>query len=291
MVPYITPWKLLIISTGVVNLRKSIQRAHRLSTLGLKMDQVFFVSQLVAAILLISSVHGELKPPICLTGNYHKVKPGPETVDYRACHAYKESTCCTADFTKQIEASPLKKIGNFSWISCSPTGFSKKCEEFMKEVECFYQCSPNVGYWKGTFRGSFVGVPICSSFCDAWFDACKDEKTCAKSWITDFDYDSSGNNKCKPSSACRSFSDVYGNGTGLCHGMWGNSFKYTVSKTPNDCMHLSGVNNGSNPDVLKNNVKVAEKYFSISSDAPGMYTPRGCALLLLCLVFVVAQLL
>ena len=229
-----------------------------------------FISGIVLTAFLLSGVCGKLSSPRCLTGQFHKQKPGPESADYKACHAYKESTCCTAEFTRQLDTTPLVKIGNFSWTTCGQAKFSKQCENFMKEVECFYQCSPNVGYWRGKFRGSFVGVPICSSFCDAWFDACKDESTCAKNWITDYDYDQSGNNKCK-TNVCKKFSEVYGNGTGICNAMWGASFKYTVSKMSNDCMHLTGINNGTDSSILKKNTMVAERYYSIGSGSASLH--------------------
>ena len=234
------------------------------------------VIQATIMFLVVSSVHGKLDSPRCLTGQFHKSKPGPETSDYKACHAYRNSTCCTADFTKQLAVSPIVKIGNFSWTLCNMSRLSKPCEDYMKEVECFYQCSPNVGYWKGQFRGSFVGVPLCSSFCDSWFDACKNDLTCAKNWITDFDYDQNGNNKCKNPN-CQSYSQVYKNGTELCNAMWGTSFKYTVSTKPNDCMHLTGINSGSDPNILKKNTMVAERYHSIHSGTASIAVSRGFA--------------
>ena len=214
---------------------------------------------LIVLFAFISLAFASMKSPQCLTGIYHKDTPGPETAEYKACHAYKAKTCCTAEFTKQLAPTDIKKIGNFSWNNCG--SISKKCQTFMKEVECFYQCSPNVGYWKGQFQGSFVGVPICSSFCDAWFDSCKDDMTCAKNWITGFDFNQLGENKCKLPKNCSSFADTFKDGMGLCNSMWGASFKYTVSRSPNDCMHL----NASSPGEIKKNTLVAEKYHSIDS--------------------------
>lgn len=222
---------------------------------------------LVIVSSLLGSVYGKLQPAQCLTGEFHKANPGPETNDYKACLAYKDKTCCTADFTKQLARSPVK-IGNFSWNTCS-TPLSSNCEAYMKEVECFYQCSPNVGYFKGAYKGSFTGVPICSTFCDAWFDACKSDLTCAKNWITDFDQNAAKENKCKPTSPCKSFSDVYGNAEGLCQEMWGASFKYVKSKVEHDCMHL----NASDPLGISANFKVAEKLSKVPSS--GIKTGSG----------------
>ena len=228
-------------------------------------DQMAFkCTILVIAASLLLSVHGKLKPAECLTGEFHKASPGPETKEYKACLAYKDKTCCTAEFTKQLARSPVK-IGNFSWNTCSKP-LSPKCEAYMKEVECFYQCSPNVGYFKGAYKGSFTGVPVCSTFCNAWFDACKSDQTCAKNWITGFDLNAYKENKCKPTSTCKTFSEVYGNAEGLCQEMWGASFKYVKSKVKHDCMHL----NASDPLGISTNYKVAEKLNKVHSS--GIWT-------------------
>ncbi len=208
---------------------------------------------------LLAAAEAKLPAPKCLTGEYHLKKPGPETGDYKACHLYKSNTCCTAKFTQQLENYPINAIGNFSWKTCGT--LSKTCTDYMREVECFYQCSPNVGYWKGPYKGSFQGVPLCSKFCNDWYDACRTESWCARNWITDFTRLANGTNKCKQK--CRPFTDVYSNGQDLCENLWGTSFKYVISKSPNDCMHL----NSNSSDVISMNTKVAEKYKSIDSGA------------------------
>ncbi len=213
---------------------------------------------IICCILL--KIEAKLPPAQCIKGEFHRAKPGQETNSYQACHLYRNKTCCTAQFTQQLSRSPITKIGNFSWQTCGT--FSKKCEVFMREIECFYQCSPNVAYWAGSSTATyFSGVPLCSTFCDQWYEACKSEKACAKNWITDFNKNSYGENTCKPSSSCQDFSIVYGSGKALCESMWGGSFVYKVSKSQNDCMHL----NSSNSDLIAMNTKVAAKYKSISS--------------------------
>ena len=31
--------------------------------------------------------------------------------------------------------------------------------------------------------GDLGDVPICGKYCDDWFEACKDDKTCTKDWL------------------------------------------------------------------------------------------------------------
>ena len=50
-------------------------------------------------------------------------------------------------------------------------------------------------------------VPICSKYCDDWFEACKDDMTCAQDWLNGFNF-TSNVYSCPTSSTCRPFSEV-----------------------------------------------------------------------------------
>ena len=59
-----------------------------------------------------------------------------------------------------------------------------------EDRQCYYECSPDLGpYTKPGFDGfPFLdSIPICADFCDAWFEACRNEFTCAENWL-DFSY-------------------------------------------------------------------------------------------------------
>lgn len=185
----------------------------------------------------------------CLPGNKHKAKPSPEGPEYKACLIFKESSCCTANFTNQLAKPVIRNIGNFNWTLCGT--LSKKCQDFMVGVECFYSCSPYVAHWgdKDEIQ-AFNDAPVCTHYCDDWFEACKDDKTCAKNWIKGFDW-ASGGNRCKPGSSCKTFKDTFVNGEGLCQNMWDDSFKYTEPGSP--CLHFnfSGPHNPNKEAVVK----------------------------------------
>lgn len=183
----------------------------------------------------------------CLVGGKHKESPSAE-VSMFACKAYKEDSCCTSDFTKQLATSPIRKVGNFSWTPCN-NALSSKCESFMVNVECFYRCSHNAIYWKNPqWPSAMSKAPICASFCDGWFDACKEDLTCAKNWITDFNM-TSGINTCKE--PCKKFSEYYTSGKDICEGMWDTTFIYEAET---DCLQL----NLTDPSP---NDKLVEKLF------------------------------
>ena len=97
----------------------------------------------------------------------------------------------------------------------------------MKDEECFYQCEPMLGHFQIGMTGYIRNVPVCASYCDAWFEACRDDLTCAENWLRDFAKDANGTNICVKNSSCITFQEMYGNGEGLCNKMWGEAFYYS----------------------------------------------------------------
>ncbi|KAJ6659556.1 hypothetical protein lerEdw1_018791 [Lerista edwardsae] len=77
----------------------------------------------------------------------------------------------------------------------------------MKKMECFYRCSPHAAYWAHPNRKAAIkSVPVCKSFCDDWYEACKNDLTCVRNWLTDWEIDDKGENQCKHK--CISYSKV-----------------------------------------------------------------------------------
>lgn len=194
----------------------------------------------------------------CLPGDKHKESPSGEE-SMAACKSYKDASCCTSDFTKQLATPPIKKVGKFSWTPCNNT-LSPKCDAFMVMVECFYRCSHNTYFWKNPdYPSAIMKAPVCASFCNGWFDACKDDLTCAKNWITDFNKTETGVNTCKK--PCKNFSDYFTNGKDLCESMWGTSFVYKET----DCLQMNFTGPNPNDDLVK---RLSEKsgalFFTVS---------------------------
>ncbi|KAG7487676.1 hypothetical protein MATL_G00026020 [Megalops atlanticus] len=181
----------------------------------------------------------------CLTGTHHKKSPSPETT-MKECVLYSNSSCCHGNFTEKL-VSPVKKVDNTHWNVCQQ--LSEGCEVFMKKIECFYQCSPHTAHWMNpSYTAGFLHVPLCVSFCDSWLDACKDDLTCAKNWLTDFKFDSDGNH-CQHD--CVPFGKMYSNGTDLCQSMWGTSF--VVSSSDCHCLQLDSRDEMVLPYILHQN--------------------------------------
>jgi len=94
---------------------------------------------------------------------------------------------------------------------------------------------------------NFLGVPICSSVCDGWFEACKDDHICVQDVLNGYEFLANGSNRCPKNSQCKTYKEMFGNGEGLCNKMWNTSYVYTEEKADqSNCMVMSF--NGTNPN-------------------------------------------
>ena len=117
-----------------------------------------------------------------------------------------------------------------------------------QNADCFYYCEPILGHFQVGMSTAIRGVPVCSDYCNNWFDACKDDMTCVEHWLEDFVFDQGFTNRCpsNPDTSCRTFRQEYGNGEGLCNQIWGNSIFY--SDDNDNCTVMSFDSNLPNPN-------------------------------------------
>lgn len=212
------------------------------------------------------------RPGQCLPGGRHKelACPEPEGVEYEACFQWRDETCCTAEFTQQLSQPVISNVFEFRWDTCG--NLTPSCQEYFKRVECFYRCSPHVAHWTLNQFSALGNLPVCREFCDGWFQACANDMTCATNWITDWDYVLNGVNVCRENSTCRNFTEVYGNGRGLCETLWGQSFiysNYSETESNRQCMTLYWPDDQPNPnlDAIRN----------LFGDQVDTVTPAPCA--------------
>ena len=97
---------------------------------------------------------------------------------------------------------------------------------FQNQV-CFYECEPMLGYFSDN-SPAVRNVPVCASYCDSWFEACRNDLTCVddleKSTQQAF---AEGANTCPPDRQCMTFEEVFSDGRGLCNRLWGDSYDYS----------------------------------------------------------------
>ena len=107
-----------------------------------------------------------------------------------------------------------------------------------------------LGYFQIEDTGYIKDVPVCADYCDAWFQACKDDLTCVENWLEDFHFEVDGSNKCPVGSQCVTFAQMYGSGRGLCNKMWGEAFYYETNKTNCTVMTFNPKNGNPNFGLL-----------------------------------------
>lgn len=54
----------------------------------------------------------------CLPGTFHKETSSPGGNAYAECQAWNEDTCCTANFTMELNQNRVKNLYNFHWGHC-----------------------------------------------------------------------------------------------------------------------------------------------------------------------------
>ncbi|XP_063795570.1 riboflavin-binding protein-like [Pseudophryne corroboree] len=205
--------------------------------------------RIILALIFLSAGSCELS---CLHGTHHKGAPSPEP-GMQECVLYSTSSCCHANFTEKITPSPIIKVDNYYWNRCG--NLSKTCEDYMKKIECFYQCSPIAGHWvHPNISLAIQNVPLCQSFCDNWFEACRSDLTCVHNFLSDWTIDESGNH-CK--NECIPYDKMYVNGTDLCESAWGTSF--VVSHSSCRCLDMTQTDGNVVKFILENELSAESR--------------------------------
>lgn len=174
----------------------------------------------------------------CLDSQSHKHKPGKEDSLHGECLPWKDHACCTGETTVDLHTINMY---NFSLDHCynqTMQKMSDRCKKYFFRNNCFYECEPHIGLWvvettRKIAKQRFHKVPLCASDCDEWWEACKEDFTCAYNWPRDFRF-KNGHNYCR--GECFSFEQVYQNASNFCENVWDESFVYTPDEKA--CMRL-----------------------------------------------------
>lgn len=135
--------------------------------------------------------------------------------------------CLTAALTP---APPARSTADPGWSYQCPgaTTLSAKCRYYLQSQESNYACDPNL---QSTYYVSTI--PLCSSYCSAWFDACADDFTCQTDWLNW--NTTAGFYSCPAGSQCQTFRSRYSDAEGLCTNMWPSVYSYS-SNTATWCV-------------------------------------------------------
>ena len=95
-----------------------------------------------------------------------------------------------------------------------------------------------------------LDVPICASECDAWYEACKNDKICVENVLEDYNRTVDYVAKCPRDKNCTTYAKMYGSGKNLCEKMWGDSYRYVQKDNDvNNCMKMWFTPGSENPNA------------------------------------------
>lgn len=184
--------------------------------------------------------------PSCLLRELDTPAPQEGLVN---CRQYSEMSCCTnATDSLIVPNEKGEQLYNFNWDQCG--ALSPECQAFFQAESCYFECDPYQAKFKNVVEKTpvtMVGVPLCASYCEAWFDACKNDLTCAAEWMVDLYASDDGTYfECGPNTVCKTFAEIFHNPIGLCDILWGNAFYY--SEDEDNCVVWDWPLTQSNPN-------------------------------------------
>lgn len=136
-----------------------------------------------------SKLHGDFSTPDkCHLKYYHKDVPSAEDDSMSECHPWQNRACCNSETVKSAEALNAGYGPGYEWNRCGP--MSDACERFFVQEACLYECEPSAGLYRKFKEDQFndpdynewqlYKMPIKKSYCNAWYDACKNDYFCGK---------------------------------------------------------------------------------------------------------------
>eukprot|EP00526_Cylindrotheca_closterium_P017601 CAMPEP_0113606520 /NCGR_PEP_ID=MMETSP0017_2-20120614/2897_1 /TAXON_ID=2856 /ORGANISM="Cylindrotheca closterium" /LENGTH=295 /DNA_ID=CAMNT_0000515067 /DNA_START=92 /DNA_END=979 /DNA_ORIENTATION=+ /assembly_acc=CAM_ASM_000147 len=138
---------------------------------------------------ITAAIHGNSSTPEqCHLKYFHKDVPGPEDDAMTECHPWQNSACCNSETVKSGAALNAAYGPGYEWDRCGP--MSQACERFFVQEACLYECEPSAGLYRKFKEDQFndpdynewqlFKMPIKKSYCNAWYDACKNDYFCGK---------------------------------------------------------------------------------------------------------------
>ncbi|XP_044139016.1 retbindin [Bufo gargarizans] len=145
-------------------------------------------------------------PDTCLVNRKQKLTASPEP-GLTKCQQYSSYSCCSQE---HLDAASSVR---FPWSGCG--SLSSRCEEYVSRVQCMYLCCPHISKW--SLPGSAAGIhelPLCDTFCDKWYDACKEDLICSETIEL----------KRNCSKGCITYKQKFRSGDQMCDTIWKHSF-------------------------------------------------------------------
>ena len=133
-----------------------------------------------------TEIFGDEPVEECGLQYFHKDEPSAEDDGMLECHPWKQRSCCNSSTVASTEKLKEGYGEEYHWDRCGP--MTPACERFFVMESCFYECEPSAGLYRkyndtqsdhpefNTWQ--MHKMPIKKSFCDSWFDACRNDRFC-----------------------------------------------------------------------------------------------------------------
>jgi len=202
------------------------------------------------------------------------------------------------------------QLYGFNWNRCGT--LSTACLRFFQAESCYFECDPYQWIYAdptGAPASEFLGVPICSSYCNSWFEACKNDMTCGVEWLYDFVPDNINgetvNYTCatvcalslcpldfffatnlllcssQQGTTCKTFGEIYENAQGICDLLWSAPFHY--SEDEENCVVWDFALTTNNPNQYVTKVPYSESFCNNTNTLSTLLPPAKTALQPSCL--------
>ncbi|XP_013385041.1 folate receptor alpha [Lingula anatina] len=213
---------------------------------------------------------------IFLPTKFSKTRPSPEPE--LECIRYRDSSCCRPNMTTSF-------LEDHQWMNMTDYGhcpqkprLSPECERLNHDEVCFYACSPHSGPWIVIGNGypyshRLKNLPLCASQCDKWWNACKEEYTCHRNWLTDPAWDANGMNICPKDAVCRKYTEMYTSAADFCNTIWDGGYHVVPDTEP--CMEFSFDPAKPNPNIPVSRAAAEKKAAVSGTSGLKMYLPSG----------------
>ncbi|CAG5101983.1 Oidioi.mRNA.OKI2018_I69.chr1.g87.t1.cds [Oikopleura dioica] len=216
------------------------------------------------------------------------------------CTAHRDHSCCDVETNREVYTRPINKIGMWSFGQCNANPWkneecnavSDTCSEMMQSFVSEIRCSPNLFPWQSSFPVNsvilnrdpaptgyeLVNVPICSDWCQEFYDHCKYEHVCLD---VDPFYSTGGSdpdifplqdwNCVTGSEKCKTFETVIKSGRDFCQNFFPEPNIITVQNDLNNCIRPGDHDN--NMELMKRKL---ESMAYTENLHPEEFWPNNC---------------
>lgn len=150
--------------------------------------------------------------------------PGPSFNARNGNAPYASCSCCSANYSNTLASGGEGAIYRGFNYTCPGRPLSPECLFYLQAQEADFACNPNT---QSLYYATVI--PLCTTYIQAWWDACKNDYTCQADWVA-WPQDSTGYMTCQAMNRpCMKYADIYKSATNLTFQWGAQNSVYSVS--------------------------------------------------------------